>query len=611
MLQSLEHNVGNASFFKLLGAAYKLSNQATIPTDIENALWRAFDKALDVGNDIMIVIDGLDQIIGGEPVIQKFVDRLYQITAKHRTTKCIILSHPRTPPSSERTRQFSLQPKYVRDDLRLFIDRSLGRVHHFQDQQEGEKEAVVHRIIDCAQGSFVLAKYTIELLSREETHEGFTKTLSNAPKSISEAIQLLVSQLDLSNSYTKRVLSWLLVSERPLTLKEIQLLLEIDITNHKRSNQTINVEEQLRRTCEPLIEIRDGVVRFRHVTIHQHLLELSKSGKTLLSLHDAHCDLTYRCLVYTNTQVAKRSECRINALDSTTIDAMFETHQLLEYTTRYWTTHFRRSPMYRTNGKHEYTSEFRRCFAPSVFLAQIEGSCWESQSSTIEAVEMHRFALSIRKDLFTDCSEVVLQSLITIARTYERISRAIEASEFFYHACKLSQTILGIHSTLTTSCAEAYITSTKTINSNTRTEVTTRKEEMLKVVITSLKHYHGSSSAETIKYSKLLAQLYKDIQEISLAIQIYREVYEACIECYGEFHSETVGISRDLTLCFQGESRYEDVLVYLRRLYEKAEETMDVIDVRFVKITVRILSFDLALVRFVLIPPAVAIGRDK
>lgn len=611
MLQSLEHNVGNASLFKLLGAAYKLSNQTTSPTDIENALWRAFDKALDVGNDIMIVVDGLDQIIGGEPVIQKFVDRLYQITAKHRTTKCIILSHPRTPPSSERTRQFSLQPKYVRDDLRLFIDRSLGPIHHFQDQHEEEKEAVVHRIIDCAQGSFVLAKYTIELLSREETHEGFTKTLSNAPTSISQAIQLLVSQLDLSNSHTKRVLSWLLVSERPLTLKEIQLLLEIDITNHKRSNKTINVEEQLRRTCGPLIEIRDGVVRFRHVTIHQHLLELSKAGKTLLSLHDAHCDLTYRCLVYTNTQVAKRSECRMNVLDSTTIDAMFETHQLLEYTTRYWTTHFRRSPMYRTNGKHEYTSEFRRCFAPSVFLAQIEGSCWESQSSTIEAIEMHRFALNIRKDLFTDCSEVVLQSLITIARTYERISRAIEASEFFYHACKLSQTILGIHSTLTTSCAEAYVTSTKTITSTTRTEVTNRKEEILKAVITSLKHYHGSSSAETIKYSNLLAQLYTDIKEIPLAIQTYREAYEACIECYGEFHPETVSISRDLTVCFQGESRYEDVLVYLRRLYEKAEETMDVIDVRFVKITVRILSIDLSLVRFLLIPHAAAIGRDK
>ena len=559
----------------------------------------------------MIVVDGLDQIIGGEPVIQKFVDRLYKITAKHHTTKCIILSHPRTPPSSERTKQFSLQPKYVRDDLRLFIYRSLDPIHHFHDRQEEDKEAVVHRIIDCAQGSFVLAKYTIGLLEREETHEGFTKTLSNAPKSISEAIRLLVTRLDLSNSHTKRVLSWLLFSERPLTLKEIQLLLEIDITNFKRSNKTINVEEQLRRTCGPLIEIRDGVVRFQHVTIHQHLLELSKAGKTILSLDDTHCDLAYRCLVYTNTQVAKRSECRMNVLDSTTIQSMFETHQLLEYTTRYWTTHFRHSPMYRTNGKHEFTSEFRRCFAPSVFLVQIEGSCWESQSSAIEAIEMHRFALSIRKDLFTDCSEVVLQSLITIGQTYERISRTIEASDYFYQACKLGQTILGMHSTVTTSCAEAYITSTKTATSTTKTEVTTRKEEMLKVVIAFHKHYHGSSSEETIKYSKLLAQLYMEIQEISLATQIYREVYEACIEHYGEFHSETVCVSRDLTVCFEQESRYEDVLVYLMRLYEKAEETMDVIDIRFVKITVRMLSIGTVLVRFLLISPVAAIGRYK
>lgn len=559
----------------------------------------------------MIVVDGLDQIIGGEPVIQKFVDRLYKVTAKHPSTKCIIFSHPRTLPSSERTRQFLLQPKHVRDDLRLFIDRSLGPTKHFHDRQEVEKEAIVHRIIECAQGSFVLAKYTIELLSREETHEGFNQTLSNAPKSTSEAIQRLISLLDLSNSHISRVLSWLLVSERPLTLKEIQLLLEIDITNHKRSNKTINVEEQLRRICGPLIEIRDGVVRFRHVAIHHHLLELSKAGKTELSLHDAHSDLIYRCLVYTNTQVAKITECSMNVLDSTAIEALFETHQLLEYTTRYWTTHFRHSSMYRANGKHEFTSEFRRCYAPSVFLAQIEGSCWESQSSTLEAIEMHKFALSVRKHLFTDCSEVVLQSLITIARTYERISKAVEASEFFYQACKLSQTIMGIHSTVTTSCAEAYVTSSETVTSTTRTEVTTRKEEMLKVVITSHKHYHGSSSEETIKYSKLLAQLYTEIQEIAQATQIYREVYEACIENYGEFHSETVSISRDLTSCFLRESCSEDVLVHLRRLYEKAEDIMDVIDIRFVETTVRMLFVDSAVVRLLLIPPVAAVGRDK
>lgn len=598
-------------FYKLLCAAHKLSNQATSSTDVENALWRAFDKALDVDSDIMIVVDGLDQIIGGEPVIQKFVDRLHKITAKHPSTKCIIFSHPRTLPFSERTIQFSLQPKHVRDDLRLFIDRSLGPINHFRDRQEAEKETIVHRIIECAQGSFILANYTIELLSREEIHEGFNQTLSNAPKSTSEAIQRLMSQLDLSNSHIRRVLSWLLVSERPLTLREIQLLLEIDITNHKRSNKTINVEEQLRRTCGPLVEIRDGVVRFRHVTIHQYLLELSKAGKTELSLHDAHSDLIYRCLVYTNTQVAKTSECRMNVLDSKAIEALFETHELLEYTTRYWTTHFRHSSMYRANGKHEFTSEFRRCYAPSVFLAQIEGSCWESQSSTVEAIEMHRFALSIRKNLFTDCSEVVLQSLITIARSNERISRIVEASEFFYQACKLSQTILGVHSTVTTNCAEAYITSSETITSTTRTEVTTRKEEMLKVVITSHKHYHGSSSEGTMKYSKLLAQLYTEIQETFQATRIYREVYEACIENYGEFHSETISISRDLTTCFLQDSQYEGVLVHLRRLYEKAGDIMDVIDIRFVKTTVRMLFVDPAVVRSLLTPTAAAIGRDK
>ncbi len=609
LLQSLEHSVGNLSFYRLLCAAYQMSNQANTSAEIENALWRAFDKALEVRRDVMIVIDGLDQLFGGDTVMLKLLNRLHGIATKHETIKCIVLSHPLGQSFPQRTRKFSLQPKNVRDDLRLFIDRSLVQHHFFHGRHEDEKEAIVQSLVDYAHGCFILAKYTIELLMREETAEGFTKTLNKAPKSVSEAIPLLVSQLDLTDADTKLILSWLLVSERPLTLKEIQLLLEIDITSSKRSNRVINVEKLLQRTCGPLIEMRDGVVRFRHITVRQHLLNLSEVGKSVLPLHDAHCDLTYRCLIYTTTQMTKRSECQMDVLGSATIENLFETHELLEYTTRYWTTHFVHSPMYRPNGQHEFTSEFRRSFAPSVLLVQIEGSCWESQSSTTEAIEMHRLALSVRKELFTDVNETVLQSLITIARTYQRAARNVEASDFYYQASNLSQTILGTHSTMTTACAEAYIRSTRSITATIRTEITNRKEEMLKVVIASYKHNRGFSSEEAIQNSKLLAQLYTDIQETTIAAKIYQEVYKACVENYGEFHSETILVSRDLTVVFQRESRYEDVLVHLRLLYEKAEESMEVIDIRRIQITVRLLAP--LLIRHQLIPSPVAISRDK
>lgn len=573
--------MGNISFYRLLRAALEMSTRSSSTNEIEDALWRAFDKSLDVESNIVIVVDGLDQLFGGETVWTKFLDRLHAISTKHKTTKCIVLSHPLSKPYTRPFRQFALQPKHVRDDLLKWVYRSLASHHHYHDRKEDEKQGILHRIVDIANGSFVLAGYIIQLLRRETTHDGFTSILNNAPKSVSEAIQRLVSQLDLTKPDTKLILSWLLVSERPLSLKEVEALLQVNTKNNKRATRVVNVEETIRRTCGPLIKIRDGILRFRHITTRQYL-----AGKSFIKLQDAHSDLTHRCLAYANAHLTRKAELGIEVIESSRVDHLFQTHHLLEYTVRYWPGHFRSSAMYRQNEKYELTSEFQHSFTGSVLLGQIEGACWESQSSIIEALEMHQLAFSVRKAVLTETHEAVLQTLISIACTYERTSMIVEASEYYYQASKLSQTVISTYSTISSTCAEKYITCTQTITSTTRTETINRKEEMLTLIVTSHKHHHGASSEETIRYSKILAQLYTEIRETALAAKVYREVYEACIELYGEFHSETTSVSRSLTVVLQRESRYEDVLVYGKSLYWKSLETMEVIDIRRIQITV-------------------------
>ncbi|MCJ1467798.1 hypothetical protein MMC07_006423 [Pseudocyphellaria aurata] len=589
LLQSLEHNVGNVLFYEHLCTAFEQSTRANTAADIEEILWRAFDQALDVNSDVIIVVDGLDQMGGGENARVHFLDHLHEICEKHKKTKSIVLSRPLHQQYVKKTRGFELRPTIVRDDLSLFVEQELKLHHHFRDRREDEKQEIVSHVVEVANGCFTLADFAIQLLRKQTTHDGYTKAWKTVPNSISEALRQLVTQhVDLTRSDTKLILSWLLVSERPLTLKEIQSLLEINISAHKRTSRTINFQEQLIDFCGPLIEIRDDVVRLRHVAVRQHLLEISKTGKSILSVHDAHRDLMYRCLTYTNAHVTKSTECRMEVLEMATIDQLFEKHQLLEYTARYWTNHFGSSAMFRSDGKYDLTSEFQRSFASSVLLAQIEGACWESQTSITDAIEMHQIALKVRKAVLTETHESVLQSLITIARTCEKVSRKIEASHCFYEASRLSQTIIDQHSVITTVCAEAYVSCTSSVTTTTRTEITTRREEMLKLVIESHKHNHGFSSEETIRYSKLLAELYIEIRETKLAIEIYREVYEASVELYGEYHEETTACSRSLTIVLQKESRYEEVLIHVRSLFEKAETSMEVIDIRRVEITLRL-----------------------
>ncbi len=590
VLQSLEQNVGNMSLYKLLSSMVDVSTGARRESDLEEALWNALDQALKTDEYTMLVVDGLDQLAGGEAARIRFLDRVYDTCAHRPTVKCIVLTKPLSKDFSKSTRHLSLQPKHIHQDLWHFVDQLLGPHPHFRDRKEEEQRQVIHRVIETAKGNFALADLTIQLLLREGTHEGFTRAANNPPKSVSDAIQRLTSQVDLTATETKLVLSWLLVTERPLTLREIQSLLEIETTTVKYKSTRIDAEELIRRRCGSLLQVRDGIVRFRHMAVQQYLEDLCKAGKHLLKLEDAHRELTYRCLAYTNTHATRKKHCTTSVLDAAEVEALFETHHLLEYATRYWTKHFYRSPMYRPNGRHEITPEFHHYFSRSVLQAEIEWACWTSQSSVTESLEMHQLALSVRKMVLTENHETVLQTLISIARTYEEISNTREACTYYYHASKLSLTVYGTHSEVTRTCAEAFLTCTTTtsIVTTTRTEIITRKEEMLQVIIATHEHHHGHSSEEVIRYKKQLAQLYIEIQETTRAIKIYREVYEACVEIYGEFHSETITVCGGLAVVLQRESRYEDVLSYLRLSFRRAEESMDVMDIRRIRITVSI-----------------------
>lgn len=588
ILQALDQNVGSVSFYKSLSMAYELSIRTRNAVEIEDALWRAFGDSLDIDDRVMIIVDGLDQLVGGEAASMRVLHRLHGISTSHLSTKCIVLSQPLSNPFPGPTRRFSIEPKHVHHDLHCFVRQSLAAHHQFCNRKEEERRTMIQRIVDAVNGSFELADLTVRLSFKEETYDGFTHFLDNIPKSVSEVIRTLTSQfIGSMTTETKLILSWLLVTERPLTLRETQSLLEIDIKINKRGSRTINVKDLIDRSCGYVVEVRDGILRFRHSSIQQHFAELAKTGKHLLSLEDAHRDLACRCLAYANIHLSSSTDCRLKPLETSEIEVLFQKHPLLQYTIRYWTSHFCASPMYRPNGKHEFSPEFHGAFCGSVLLPQLEWACWENQSSISEAVEMHQVALSVRKMVLTETHEAVLQSLITIASTFEKTSDVIEASAYYYEASKLSQVITGSHSEVTRTCAETFLKCTESTTITTRTEVATRKEEILKVIITAHEHQSSSSSKEVIHYKKLLAQMYTDIRETTRAVEVYREVHEACVAVYGEFHAETAVVSRGLTVVLQRESRQEEVSILVRSSFKIAEETMEVTDVRRITITVR------------------------
>ena len=584
LLQLLERSVGNVDLYQSLVNVFKKSSRLGNATEVESALWTALDTALAKSRNLIIVVDGLDEVNGGDTTAIELLGRLHELTAKHDTVRTITLSRPLGKPLPNHTREFQIDITHTNEDMRHFISESLKNYHHYHDQPHDDRERIVEHIVRNANGSFLWADLTLESLKKEPSHSGFMNALNKAPVSLADTIQKILLSLDPTKPQTRLVLSWVTTAVRPLTVAELKSLLEVDISGSGRSSRSADVKEDIYHACGSLVIVRDDLVRFRHGAVRQHLLDFSKYGKILVPYQDAQRDLTTRLLAYVKLRLTRHHKVSIEPLEPYIIEDLFHHHSLLEYTIRYWTLHFRSSALFQPHGNYVFSPEFKSAFPNSTLLALIEASCWEPQTSTTEAIEMHILALNIRKHALKEQCEPVLQCYITIASKYDRLGNASEASKYYYHATNMSRTVVSKHSTVAIFCATAYLTCTQTMTTTTRTEVTTHREETLRYIIETEQHLHGTISEATIKYKTLLAELYFQIKDTKSATSLYREIYDSCVKLYGSSSKQVLDISGKVTSGQQDSAHGEESIL---SIFEIAEQTMKITDQRRIDISIR------------------------
>ena len=84
-------------------------------------------------------------------------------------------------------------------------------------------------------------------------------------------------------------------------------------------------------------------------------------------------------------------------------------------------------------------------------------------------------------------------------KLYQSQSKIMEAGSCFYRASHIGQSILRKHSAVTISCTQASLTATENITITTRTDVFSRREEMLRFIIVACKHQCGETSEMVLK----------------------------------------------------------------------------------------------------------------
>ncbi len=537
LLQLLEKNVGDKQLFQNLTQAYENASSKHA-SNLEDSLWKTLDDALGQfarKHPLLVIIDSLDEVRGGEQSRKQVTNHLGAVAAKHTNVQSIVLSRDSlSTPSKGKIQTFKITRDHTHDDSRHIAEHALRDYQHYQEQGEHAQEAVVDHLIHAANGNILGLLLTIKFLRQERSHDGFTKAVKaarDAPRSLDESIKKLVDTLDFSRSDTVRLLSWMLIAERPFTISEVKDLLQIDLQKKDFVRRDTDIRKDVKASLGALVVVDNGFVRFRHPAIRAYLFNVQKEGKKLLSYQAAQTDLTMRLLAYCRFSLTNSPDPALDMMERTEVNQLFGSHRLLEYAVRYWALHFRDSSMHSSANGIQISADLKAIFPGSLQLVMLEWACWDS---LVESIEVYELARRIRTDVFTEKHVSVLQSLIICGSLYRKWSKTTEASMCFYRASHIGQGLLREYHTVTIGCTTTFLTITETIKTTTRTELATCKEGMLKYIISAYKHQHGKTHDLVIRYYKMLAQLYVDIREEHHAETIWRELREIIITRYGK-----------------------------------------------------------------------------
>ncbi|CAD6445073.1 c42f2e4b-2fcf-4437-ac29-47625158b686 [Sclerotinia trifoliorum] len=539
LLQMLQLSAGDKALYKELLHAYELHTQGDSNTKVEDSLWAALGQSLRTDRGQTVVIDGFDQVYGGESNGFVLLDRLRTIVSKHHNTKCIIFSRPLTKPIPGDCFQLSIGAQHTTQDLQYFIESLLFSTMSLSQR---ESSLLTAKLLQAANGSYVWTQNAVEILKKEQTPESIIKRLDTLPKDLGQLLDIIVSSIDLRDGDTKSILAWLLASERPLLISEVKQLLEIDTGSFQHVQRATRIEDDITTAIGPLIKMDDGFVRFSHDLVKQNITQRSMSivdfkntGAFPFHIKEAHYDLALRSLAYVKATLTRRSaQLTFTNMSEEDLDELFQKYEFIQYASRYWIVHFATSPM-NEGTQQKLTPAFKTCFADSVLMSLFEGSCWEYQFPLQDALSKLQLALSIRKLVLGETSASVLQTLLNIARL-GHIGTSSNV-EHYYDAWKLAE---ALHvSSIAFKCAQQYIERTSSITITKMSEVLVRKTELLEYII-KVQRSTDSVSQETITYAESLIQIYVSTHETSKVSEWQKYAYELNVTVYGKSASQTI-----------------------------------------------------------------------
>ncbi|RYP80672.1 hypothetical protein DL769_002354 [Monosporascus sp. CRB-8-3] len=331
---------------------------------ITAALWEILERA---GQDsqagpVILVLDALDECV--ESDFRDLIRRLKRLFRGDKPSRskirCLLTSRPYGHIVSEFEELVDAFP-YIRipgEEESETISQEVNRVIKYRVEQLAKekrlskdiKDHIAQRLLRIPHRTYLWVYLVFDYLKASDfkkTKRGIESIIAVLPESVNQAYEKILNKSK-EHSIVRKVLNIILAASRPLTLAEMNIAVNIDISS--RSVKDLDLEEEedfklrLRSWCGLFVSIYHGKVYFLHQTAREFLLA-DLSPALVPSAPRWHCSITTK---HAHTVLAEVCIAYLNLFNS---DAILTNHgasgqcigssALLDYSAMNWAAHFR------------------------------------------------------------------------------------------------------------------------------------------------------------------------------------------------------------------------------------------------------------------------------
>lgn len=521
--------VGNVGLYKSLSDTYQRCTKTVNDEEYADLLWAAVKSGLHStmqgSKPTVLIVDGTDESTCGQDVLLK---GLRGASSDVNDLKLIVTGsekHDVFPKQST----VNITPDLISDDVAAVVRTVFHHCPSYNSLSAEDQEVCVHRMVKAAEGSFLWAKLASKRIRDDDTSKtrSLVKDIGSFVKANHSVSDLVYQNLKSNASQAGvKILAWLATAARPLTISELSGLLSIQPDKNAIVEQKV-APLNLLKPFAPLVFYQNNMVYLRHGQFRSAICNIISNDKSIPAIKDTQLDLIRRMAIYIKNTVTGKEEPSLDTPDPQQAQSLLEKHPLLDFSLRYWLGHTRIAFGCDTDQEISKAGQaLSQVFPTSPLVPMLEMAVWK-RKPTPSLLSLHTTQGRLYQQVLGAKDPATLQATLCQALFFQTVQdvKPVQASEVFYNAANICQAVLTVHHLITMRMAKHFLDFTQKKTTTSKTEIMTKRTEMLQVLVECYKVHYGGSSEMVVSTLSQLSEHYQAIgqthkaQEITTLIQ--------------------------------------------------------------------------------------------